>query len=164
MTLGTLAQKPGNGICCPFFREPDALHDGLESSVPICMEKASPSSWKVGYTEALLLRMPYTRNWFHGECQSRLRIRASGSTVLTGKIANGQQIPLPSGFSASQCTWSVSNAENPHGWKPNYFAGSVATYDANRIVKCGFYDEYNFYGGTHRTDLSGKCSYIVVCQ
>ncbi|MEJ8913422.1 hypothetical protein WL883_25780 [Escherichia coli] len=22
------------------------------------------------------------------------------------------QIPLPSGFSASQCTWSVSNAEN----------------------------------------------------
>ncbi len=41
---------------------------------------------------------------------------------------------------------------------------SVATYDANRIVKCGFYDEYNFYGGTHRTDLSGKCSYIVVCQ
>ncbi len=90
--------------------------------------------------------------------------RASGSTVLTGKIANGQQIPLPSGFSASQCTWSVSNAENPHGWKPNYFAGSVATYDANRIVKCGFYDEYNFYGGTHRTDLSGKCSYIVVCQ
>ena len=61
-------------------------------------------------------------------------------------------------------TWSVSNAENPHGWKPNYFAGSVATYDANRIVKCGFYDEYNFYGGTHRTDLSGKCSYIVVCQ
>ncbi|XQL53745.1 hypothetical protein ACKVDA_21505 (plasmid) [Escherichia coli] len=31
----------------------------------------------------------------------------------------------------------------------------------DRIVKCGFYDEYNFYGGTHRTDLSGKCSYIV---
>ncbi|ENH9809007.1 shufflon system plasmid conjugative transfer pilus tip adhesin PilV [Klebsiella pneumoniae] len=96
-------------------------------------------------------------------CQSGVW-RASGSTVLTGKIANRQQIPLPSGFSASQCTWSVSNAENPHGWKPNYFAGSVATYDANRIVKCGFYDEYNFYGGTHRTDLSGKCSYIVVCQ
>ncbi|WP_270370319.1 shufflon system plasmid conjugative transfer pilus tip adhesin PilV [Escherichia coli] len=99
-----------------------------------------------------------------GTCQSGTWRRASGSTVLTGKIANGQQIPLPSGFSASQCTWSVSNAENPHGWKPNYFAGSVATYDANRIVKCGFYDEYNFYGGTHRTDLSGKCSYIVVCQ
>nr|WP_181365417.1 shufflon system plasmid conjugative transfer pilus tip adhesin PilV [Escherichia coli] len=97
-------------------------------------------------------------------CQSGTWRRASGSTVLTGKIANGQQIPLPSGFSASQCTWSVSNAENPHGWKPNYFAGSVATYDANRIVKCGFYAEYNFYGGTHRTDLSGKCSHIVVCQ
>ncbi|UUF22306.1 hypothetical protein JSMCR1_p635 (plasmid) [Escherichia coli] len=35
------------------------------------------------------------------------------------------------------------------------FCGSVATYDANRIVKCGS-DEYNFYGGTHRTDLSGN--------
>ncbi|WP_052978957.1 shufflon system plasmid conjugative transfer pilus tip adhesin PilV, partial [Shigella sonnei] len=32
-------------------------------------------------------------------CQSGVW-RASGSTVLTGKIANGQQIPLPSGFSA----------------------------------------------------------------
>ncbi|HGC0844908.1 TPA: shufflon system plasmid conjugative transfer pilus tip adhesin PilV [Escherichia coli] len=97
-------------------------------------------------------------------CQSGLWIRVSGSTVLTGKIANGERLPLPSGFSASQCTWSVSNAENPHGWKPNYFAGSVATYDSNRIVKCGYYDEYNFHGGTKRNDLTGKCSYIVVCQ
>lgn len=97
-------------------------------------------------------------------CQSGSWIRVSGSTVLTGKIANGERLPLPSGFSASQCTWSVSNAENPHGWKPNYFAGSVATYDSNRIVKCGYYDEYNFHGGTNRNDLTGKCSYIVSVQ
>ncbi|EFB5903749.1 shufflon system plasmid conjugative transfer pilus tip adhesin PilV [Escherichia coli] len=98
-------------------------------------------------------------------CQSGVwKKNSSGSTVLTGRIANGQQIPLPSGFSANQCTWSVSNAENPHGWKPNYFAGSVATYDSNRIVKCGYYDEYNFHGGTNRTDLTGKCSYVVSCQ
>ncbi|MGE2445894.1 hypothetical protein ACMFA3_24300 (plasmid) [Escherichia coli] len=57
----------------------------------------------------------------------------------------------------------MSNAENPQGWKPNYFAGSVATYDANRIVKCGFYDEYNFHKGTFRADLTGKCSYVVAC-
>ncbi|HDJ8909572.1 TPA: shufflon system plasmid conjugative transfer pilus tip adhesin PilV [Escherichia coli] len=98
-------------------------------------------------------------------CQSGIwKKNASGSTVLTGRIANGQQIPLPSGFSASQCSWSVSNAENPHGWKPNYFAGSVATYDSNRIVTCGYYDEYNFHSGTNRTDLTGKCSYVVTCQ
>ncbi|EPN2901802.1 shufflon protein D', partial [Escherichia coli] len=91
-------------------------------------------------------------------CQSGTwRKSNSGSTVITGRIANGQQIPLPTGFSASQCSWSVSNAENPQGWKPNYFAGSVATYDANRIVKCGFYDEYNFHKGTFRADLTGKC-------
>ena len=98
-------------------------------------------------------------------CQSGTwRKSNSGSTVITGRIANGQQIPLPTGFSASQCSWSVSNAENHQGWKPNYFAGSVATYDANRIVKCGFYDEYNFHKGTFRADLTGKCSYVVACQ
>ncbi|WP_225933823.1 hypothetical protein [Escherichia coli] len=47
-------------------------------------------------------------------CQSGTwRKSNSGSTVITGRIANGQQIPLPTGFSASQCSWSVSNAENP---------------------------------------------------
>ncbi|MFP1455851.1 shufflon protein D' [Escherichia coli] len=82
--------------------------------------------------------------------------------LLTGKIANGQQSHCHLVFLPASVA-DVSNAEL-QGWKPNYFAGSVATYDANRIVKCGFYDEYNFYGGTKPTDLSGKCSYIVVCQ
>ncbi|KAB0038751.1 hypothetical protein F7F30_30685, partial [Escherichia coli] len=41
-------------------------------------------------------------DWHWPPCQSGTWRRASGSTVLTGKIANGQQIPLPSGFSASQ--------------------------------------------------------------
>ncbi|MCW7003552.1 hypothetical protein NYV36_24565 [Escherichia coli] len=46
-------------------------------------------------------------------CQSGTwRKSNSGSTVITGRIANGQQIPLPTGLSASQCSWSVSNAEN----------------------------------------------------
>ncbi|MGE9575056.1 shufflon protein D', partial [Escherichia coli] len=35
-------------------------------------------------------------------CQSGTwRKSNSGSTVITGRIANGQQIPLPTGFSAS---------------------------------------------------------------
>ncbi len=42
--------------------------------------------------------------------------------------------------------------------------GSVSTYDANRIAKCGFYDEYNFHKGTFRAELTGKCSYVVACQ
>ncbi|EJP5182222.1 shufflon system plasmid conjugative transfer pilus tip adhesin PilV [Salmonella enterica] len=97
-------------------------------------------------------------------CQSGIWQKTGGSTVLTGLIANGQQIPLPPGFSQNQCTWSVSNAQNPHGWKPNYFAGSVAYVDLNRIVKCGYYDEYNFHAGTNRTDLTGQCSYVISCQ
>ncbi|PLB70082.1 shufflon protein D', partial [Escherichia coli] len=41
-------------------------------------------------------------------CQSGTwRKSNSGSTVITGRIANGQQIPLPTGFSASQCSQRV---------------------------------------------------------
>ncbi|MDM3101526.1 MULTISPECIES: shufflon protein D', partial [Citrobacter] len=97
-------------------------------------------------------------------CQSGAWRRNIGSTVLTGLIGNGQQIPLPTGFSQNQCTWSVSNSENPHGWKPNYFAGQVAAVDANRVVTCGYYDEYVFHPGTNRTDLTGKCSFIISCS
>ncbi|MCH5483936.1 shufflon system plasmid conjugative transfer pilus tip adhesin PilV [Salmonella enterica subsp. diarizonae serovar 16:z10:e,n,x,z15] len=97
-------------------------------------------------------------------CQSGRWASGGGSTVKTGLIADGQQIPLPPGFNSNQCSWSVSNAQNPHGWKPNYFAGSVAYADVNRIVKCGYYDEYNFHAGTNRTDLSGQCSYVISCQ
>lgn len=97
-------------------------------------------------------------------CQSGAWKRQGGSTVITGQILNGQQVPLPSGFTQNQCTWSVSNSQNPQGWKPNYFAGQVAVADANRIVKCGYYDEYNFYPGTNRTDLTGACSYVISCS
>lgn len=104
------------------------------------------------------------REYLLRSCQSGTWKYSGGSTVHTGLIGNGQQIPLPNGFIQNQCSWSVSNSENPHGWKPNYFAGQVATADANRIVKCGYYDEYNFHPGTNRPDLSGKCSFIISCS
>lgn len=97
-------------------------------------------------------------------CQSGVWRRNAGSTVLTGLIGNAQQIPLPAGFSPNQCTWSVSNSENPHGWKPNYFAGQVAVVDSNRVVTCGYYDEYVFHPGSNRTDLTGKCSFVISCS
>lgn len=97
-------------------------------------------------------------------CQSGVWRRNAGSTVLTGLIGNAQQIPLPAGFSPNQCTWSVSNSENPHGWKPNYFAGQVAAVDSNRVVTCGYYDEYVFHPGSNRTDLTGKCSFVISCS
>ncbi|WP_240348854.1 MULTISPECIES: shufflon protein D', partial [Pectobacterium] len=97
-------------------------------------------------------------------CQSGAWKKSSGSAVLTGSITHGQQIPIPDGFSEKQCQWSVSNSENPHGWKPEYYAGSVAIAGLNRIVTCGYFDEYNFHAGTNRTDISGKCSYIISCS
>ena len=39
---------------------------------------------------------------------------SSGVAILTGTVANGGTIPLPSGFSESQCKWVVSmSADNP---------------------------------------------------
>ncbi|EET2714453.1 shufflon system plasmid conjugative transfer pilus tip adhesin PilV [Escherichia coli] len=96
-------------------------------------------------------------------CESGVWRKSGGSTVLTGYISNGQQIPIPAGFAQHQCTWSVSNSSNPQGMKPNYFAGQLAFSDANRVVRCGFFDEYNFYPGSTRNDLTGQCAYIISC-
>ena len=44
---------------------------------------------------------------------------SSGIAILTGTVANGGTIPLPSGFSESQCKWMVSidnSNSNGTGW------------------------------------------------
>lgn len=67
--------------------------------------------------------------------------------VLTGKIAHGGTIPLPSGFSQAQCKWIVSmHNENPTSvtWDlqeagaHNHYSTNIWT-DANRVVHCRVY-------------------------
>src|SRR5690606_34380994 len=58
-------------------------------------------------------------------------VGGGGSTVITGFLANGATVPIPQGFTASQCTISVANATNYHGQRPNYFAGARASVDGN---------------------------------
>ncbi|MEM0550273.1 MULTISPECIES: shufflon system plasmid conjugative transfer pilus tip adhesin PilV [Aeromonas] len=91
-------------------------------------------------------------------CQSGMwKKGGSGSYVITGLLSHGQQIPLPPGFSPSQCQWSVANATTYHHGKPFYYGGGVAYFDGNRIVTCGFRDDWNFYP-------SGQCSYVTTCR
>lgn len=86
------------------------------------------------------------------------RAAGGGGKVLTGFITHGQQIPLPSGSSQESCTWSASDAANPHpASRPDYAGGNYAYADANRIVTCGFYDKGAF-------NIGGTCSYVIACN
>lgn len=96
---------------------------------------------------------------------------AGGSKVLTGQITHGQQIPLPEGYSQSQCTWSVSASENNPAAKPMYsyfmnyparFMGAIAKSDSNRIVSCGWIDSGSLQ--LHYDQFAAICSYIVACD
>lgn len=91
-------------------------------------------------------------------CQSGVWRSGGGSKVLTGFISHNQQIPLPSGSTAGQCTWSASDAANPHpSPRPDYAGGNYAYADSNRVVTCGFYDYGTFNAG-------GVCSYVIACN
>lgn len=84
-------------------------------------------------------------------------VGGGGSTVITGFLANNATVPIPQGFSASQCMISVSNATNYHGQRPNYFAGARASVDGNRRLTCGIYDDNSFHA-------RGVCAYTVACN
>lgn len=90
-------------------------------------------------------------------CKSGAWVEPAGRYVDTGAIRHGQQIPIPAGYSQNQCKWSVSNSSNYHGRHPFYFGGQQATVDGNRVVTCGFWDEWSFYP-------SGNCSYVMTCD
>lgn len=91
-------------------------------------------------------------------CQSGVWRSGGGSKVLTGFISHNQHIPLPSGSTAGQCTWSASDAANPHpSPRPDYAGGNYAYADSNRVVTCGFYDYGTFNAG-------GVCSYVIACN
>lgn len=81
----------------------------------------------------------------------------SGSTVITGTLSSGNLIPLPSGFSLSQCDLSVSSGTNNHRLEPNHYAGSHAEITGSRTMRCGYWDDHNYYN-------AGRCSYVVSCK
>lgn len=59
-------------------------------------------------------------------CQSGVWGASGGGKVLTGFISHGQQIPLPAGKAPGSCTWSASDAANPHpGSRPDHAGGEL---------------------------------------
>ncbi|UBT78146.1 shufflon system plasmid conjugative transfer pilus tip adhesin PilV [Pseudomonas amygdali] len=113
---------------------------------------------KIGIQSKNNLGAPLTCQCLTPSCQSGVWRSAGGGKVLTGFISHGQQIPLPNGSAQGSCTWSVSDAANPHpAPRPDYAGGNYAYADADRIVTCGFYDKGAFNPG-------GICSYVIACN
>lgn len=74
--------------------------------------------------------------------------------ILTGTIAHGGTIPLPSGYTEAQCKWSVSI--NSLGVKnDNTLDTILCSADSNRVVTIQMV-------GVDPADLSGTANYIII--
>ena len=93
-------------------------------------------------------------------------ITNSGVSILTGTIAHGGTIPLPSGYSEGQCKWMVSvNNDNPSNtswdWQENIALDHIHNYcsaNGTRVVTC-YRVVFNEDGPqTH----NGTANYIII--
>lgn len=91
---------------------------------------------------------------------------SSGVAILTGTIANGGTIPLPSGFTEAQCKWIVSmNNDNPSNtawdWQEGVSSDHIHSYcsaNGTRVVTC-YRTVINETGTqTH----NGTANYIII--
>lgn len=90
----------------------------------------------------------------------------SGVSILTGTVANGGTIPLPSGYSEGQCRWMVSmNNDNPSNtawdWQEGVSSDHIHSYcsaNGTRVVTC-YRTVVNETGTqTH----NGTANYIII--
>ena len=89
-------------------------------------------------------------------------------TVLTGTIAHGGTIPLPSGYTVAQCRWMVSMSEdNPTSipWDINESGAYLhyhykCTADSNRVVTALTYLDYRT--SAPGVPVNGNANYIII--
>lgn len=104
-----------------------------------------------------------------GGFEGNLRGRAdatNGIAILTGTIAHGGTIPLPDGYTESQCRWMVSVAnDNPNHEKWSLDYGMVRTHHRfecwtnNRTVCCL---AFHNYGKDQEHAFAGIANYMVI--
>ena len=79
---------------------------------------------------------------------------SSGITILTGTVAHGGTIPLPSGFIESQCKWFVSVNSLYSGQGSDDIDLFVCSADTARVVTCS--------GSNGNGSFTGVANYIIV--
>ena len=91
---------------------------------------------------------------------------SSGVAILTGTIANGGTIPLPSGYSEGQCRWMVSmNNDNPSNtawdWQEGVSSDHIHSYcsaNGTRVVTC----YRTVLNETGKQTHNGTANYIII--
>ena len=81
--------------------------------------------------------------------------------ILSGTIGHGGTIPLPSGFSESQCKWMVSVGYWDGGLDGGACDRIIFTANGTRTVTAQGYDHNWVDGGSTQT-ISGTANYIII--
>jgi len=89
-------------------------------------------------------------------------IGVGGITVQTGWLWNGGQIPIPAGYTASQCNWIVSQRKDP-GINDAIIHECITYADINRYVRMYELDSgWNGEGSWINGDR-GAVNYLIIC-
>lgn len=79
-------------------------------------------------------------------------------SVLTGTVAHGGTIPLPSGYIQAQCAWTVGAGT----WPPNQFGGWSRDGIDNFVVQVNSSRVVSAYTTNGPTFLATSANYIIV--
>lgn len=89
-----------------------------------------------------------------GNVTLNTNIQSSGVSILTGTIAHGGTIPLPSGYTQVQCKWFVSVNTLSSGLGPSDIDGLNCSADGARVVTCS--------GSNAEGTFTGSANYIII--
>lgn len=80
-------------------------------------------------------------------------------SIVTGTVSNGATISLPSGYSQSECNWTVAVGAITHfdGGDGNSLQNITATADTSRVATCTVKDRL-------AVTVSTTCNYIIACH
>ena len=83
-------------------------------------------------------------------------------TIITGTLKNNQSIPLPQGYTESECKWIVSVKQDPAYGDPNVLEVRTNITKGRRIEICEKEDAG--YTKTKCYNEDAKVFYLVICQ
>lgn len=77
-----------------------------------------------------------------------------------GYVRNNEKIPIPSGYSPSDCSWIASAFNNTYtSGHANRYSGNYTSVNPNRTVFCGMLED-----GANRGYSHNICSYVITCS
>lgn len=99
--------------------------------------------------------MPWAGNWL----SNLLGSAKTNIAIITGLVNNGSYVPLPYGYSQSQCYWFVSLHDTGGSWTDNKYTFDQTIYvDGNRYVTVTV--STNGRDGSHA--YTGTANYICI--